>query len=168
VLFGLTFIAAADYGYQVWKHNKDLMMTKEEVKDETKNAEGNPAAKGEMKKRRVAMLHGNWMRELPLADVVITNPTHLAIALRYNKKTMRAPRIIAKGARLNALRIREIAQQFQIPIVENKLVARMLFKHCKVGQEVPPQVYAAIAEILAYVYRINRYRYYIEGQQNPS
>lgn len=168
VIFGLTFIAAADYGFQLWKHNKDLMMTKEEVKDESKNAEGNPAVKSEMRKRRLALLRGNWAKEIPTADVVITNPTHLAVVLRYNRKTMRAPKLVAKGARLNALRIRELAQQFQIPIVENKPIARMLFKHCKVGQEVPPQVYAAVAEVLAYVYRVNRYRYYVEGQQVPS
>lgn len=168
VIFGLTFIAAADYGFQLWKHKKDLMMTKEEVKDEAKNAEGSPQAKSELKKRRFALLRGNWIKEIPTADVVITNPTHLAVVLRYNRKTMRAPRIVAKGARLNALRIRELAQQFQIPIVENKPVAQLLFKYCKVGQEAPPQVYAAVAEILAYVYRVNRYRYYVEGQQIPS
>lgn len=165
VLAGLIFIAAADYGYQLWKHKKDMMMTKTEVKDEMKNAEGSPAVKSEIRKRRLKMMQGNWMAEIPRADVVITNPTHLSIVLRYNRKSMRAPKVVAKGARLNALRIREIAQQFQIPIVENKPVARLLFKHCRIGQEVPPQVYAAVAEILAYVYRVNRYRYYVEGQK---
>ncbi|MBI4663961.1 MAG: EscU/YscU/HrcU family type III secretion system export apparatus switch protein [Verrucomicrobia bacterium] len=165
VLVGLAIIAAADYGYQYWKHQKDLMMTKEEVKEEAKSAEGNPQVKGEIRKRRMAILRQNWIREIPRADVVVTNPTHLAVALRYDRKTMRAPRIVAKGARLNALRIREIAQQFQVPIVENKPVAQLLFKHCKIGQEVPPQVYSAVAEILAYVYRVNRFRYYLEGQK---
>lgn len=165
VIVGLTLIAAADYGYQFWKHQKDLMMSKEEVKEEAKSSEGSPLVKGEIRKRRLAILRQNWTREIPRADVVVTNPTHLAVALRYDRKTMRAPRIVAKGARLNALRIREIAQQFQIPIVENKPVAQLLFKHCKVGQEVPSQVYAAVAEILAYVYKINRFRYHIEGQR---
>jgi len=165
VVIGLALIAAADYGYQYWKHQKDLMMTKEEVKEEAKNSEGSPLVKGEIRKRRLAILRQNWIREIPRADVVVTNPTHLAVALRYDRKTMRAPKIVAKGARLNALRIREIAQQFQIPIVENKPVAQLLFKHCKVGQEVPPQVYTAVAEILAYVYKTNRFRYYMEGQR---
>ena len=168
VLMGLALIAAADYGYQYWKHQKDLMMSKEEIKEESKSSEGNPLVKGELRKRRLAILRQNWIREIPKADVIVTNPTHLAIALKYDRKTMRAPRIVAKGARLNALRIREIAQQFQIPIVENKPVAQMLFKHCKVGQEVPSQVYAAVAEILAYVYKINRFRYHIEGQRVSS
>ena len=168
VLLGLGVIAGIDYGYKFWKHQKELMMTKEEVKEETKSAEGNPQVKGELRKRRIALLRQNWVREIPRADVVVTNPTHLAIVLRYDRKTMKAPRIVAKGARLNALRIREIAQQFQIPIVENKPVAQLLFKYCKVGQEVPPQVYGAIAEILAYVYRVNRFRYYNEGRPIPA
>lgn len=168
VLMGLAVIAAIDYGYQLWKHQRDLMMTKEEVKEEAKSAEGNPQVKGELRKRRLALLRQNWMREIPRADVVVTNPTHLAVVLRYDRKTMKAPKIVAKGARLNALRIREIAQGFQIPIVENKPIAQLLFKHCKVGQEVPPQVYAAVAEILAYVYRVNRFRYHVEGQQIPA
>jgi flagellar biosynthetic protein FlhB len=165
VLTTVALIAGADYGYQFWKHQKDMMMTKEEVKEESKSSEGNPLVKGELRKRRIAILRQNWIREIPKADVVVTNPTHLAVALRYDRKTMRAPRIVAKGARLNALRIREIAEQFQIPIVENKPVAQLLFKHCKVGQEVPPQVYTAVAEILAYVYRVNRFRYHLQGQQ---
>jgi flagellar biosynthesis protein FlhB len=168
VLVGLALIAAADYGYQFWKNKQDLMMTKEEVKEETKNSEGNPQIKSELRKRRFAMLRQGLMNEIPKADVIVTNPTHLAIALRYDRKAMKAPKIVAKGARLNALRIREIAEQFQIPIVENKPVARFLFKHCKVGQEIPSQVYAAVAEILAYVYRVNRFRYHVEGQRIGS
>jgi flagellar biosynthetic protein FlhB len=96
--------------------------------------------------------------------VVITNPTHLAVALRYDRKSMGAPRIVAKGSRLNALRIREIATQHQIPIIENKPLARMMFKYGKVGGEIPAQLYVAVAEILAYVYRTNAYRYYREQQ----
>ena len=100
------------------------------------------------------------------ADVVVTNPTHLAVALQYDRKTMKAPKIVAKGSRLNALKIREIAGQRQIPIIENKPLARMMFKYGKVGGEVPAQLYAAVAEILAHVYRTNRYRYY--AQQNQA
>ena len=105
------------------------------------------------------------LADVPTADVVVTNPTHLAIALRYDRKTMRAPRVVAKGIRLNAQRIREIAQQHQVPIIENKPLARMLFKHARVGGEVPASLYAAVAEVLAWVYRVNRYRYYAEQNQ---
>jgi flagellar biosynthetic protein FlhB len=102
------------------------------------------------------------LAEVPKADVVVTNPTHIAIALRYDRKTMKAPRIVAKGIRLNAQQIREIAQQHQLPIVENVPLARLMFKYGRVGGEIPAQLYAAVAEILAWVYRVNAYRYYRE------
>ena len=160
--FALIVLASIDYGYQLWRTGQDLMMTKEEVKDEHKNQEGDPKMKARMKSRRRTMSHRKMLAEVPKADVIITNPTHLAIALRYDRKSMGAPRIIAKGARLNALRIREIAKQHQIPIIENKPLARMMFKYGKVGGEIPAQLYLAVAEILAYVYRTNAYRYYRE------
>ena len=97
--------------------------------------------------------------------MVVTNPTHIAVALRSDRKTMKAPRVVAKGIRLNAQKIREIATQHQVPILENKPLARMLFKHGKVGGEVPAQLYAAVAEVLAWIYRINRYRYFSERNQ---
>ncbi len=160
--FALVVLASADYGYQLWRTGQDMMMTKEEVKEEAKNQEGDPKMKSRMRSRRRAMSQRKMLAEVPKADVVITNPTHLAIALRYDRKTMGAPRIVAKGARLNALKIREIAKQHQIPIIENKPLARMMFKHGKVGGEIPAQLYVAVAEILAYVYRTNAYRYYRE------
>lgn len=161
---GLLIIAAADYGYQWWRTHKDLMMTREEVKDDMKNTEGNPRIKSARRRRR-AVSKAKALSEVPKADVVVTNPTHIAIALRYNRKTMRAPKVVAKGIRLNAQRIREIAQQYQVPIMENKPLARMLFKHGRVGREIPAQLYAAVAEVLAWVYRVNRYRYYAEQNQ---
>jgi flagellar biosynthetic protein FlhB len=142
------------------------MMTREEVKDEVKNQEGDPKVKVRMKTRRRAITQRKMMAEVPKADVIVTNPTHLAIALRYDRKTMGAPRIVAKGSRLNALRIREIAAQHQIPIIENKPLARMMFKYGRVGGEIPAQLYVAVAEILAYVYRTNAYRYYREQNLN--
>lgn len=160
--FALIVLAVIDYAYQLWRTGQDMMMTKEEVKDEAKNQEGDPKMKARMKSRRQAISQRKMLAEVPKADVVITNPTHLAIALRYDRKTMGAPRIVAKGARLNALRIREIAGQHQIPIIENKPLARMMFKYGKVGGEIPAQLYMAVAEILAYVYRTNAYRYYRE------
>jgi flagellar biosynthetic protein FlhB len=161
---GLIVIAAADYAYQFWRTNRDLMMTRQELKEELKNSETNQQVKTARRKRR-AITKAKSLAEIPQADVVVTNPTHIAIALRYDRKAMRAPKIVAKGIRLNAEKIREIAQQHQVPIIENKPLARMLFKHGKVGGEIPAQLYAAVAEILAWVYRVNRYRYYAEQNQ---
>jgi flagellar biosynthesis protein FlhB len=161
----LLFIAAADYGYQWWQTNRDLMMTKEEVKEELKNTEGDPHIRARQRRRRTLKTQRQMLLEVPKADVVVTNPTHLAIALRYDRKTMRAPRIVAKGARLNALKMREIATRHQVPVIENKPLARMMFKYGRVGGEIPAQLYAAVAELLAWVYRVNRYRYYAEQNQ---
>ena len=158
----LAVIAAFDYGYQFWKNSRDLMMTKQEVKEEMKNSEGNPQMKARQRRRRAAKTVRQMLQDVPKADVIVTNPTHFAIALKYDRKFMKAPKIVAKGTRLNALRIREIATKNQIPIVENKPLARMMFKYGKVGGEIPAQLYAAVAEVLAYVYRVNRYRYYAE------
>ncbi|HEY1171672.1 MAG TPA: EscU/YscU/HrcU family type III secretion system export apparatus switch protein [Verrucomicrobiae bacterium] len=162
----LVVVAAIDYGYQFWRTQKDMMMTKEEVKDEYKNAEGDQHMKARMKRGRKSKSQRQMLAEVPTADVIVTNPTRIAIALRYDKKTMKAPTIVAKGIRLNAKRIRELAQQHNIPIIENKPVARLMFKYGKVGGEIPAQLYSAVAEILAWVYRVNRYRYYAEQNQS--
>jgi flagellar biosynthetic protein FlhB len=164
VSLALLVIAAADYGFQWWRTQRDLMMTKQELKEELKNTEGNQQIKNARRRRR-GKSKRQMLVDVPKADVVVTNPTHLAIALRYDRKTMRAPRVVAKGIRLNAQRIREIAQQHQVPVIENKPLARLLFKHGKVGGEVPASLYAAVAEVLAWVYRVNRYRYYAEQNQ---
>jgi flagellar biosynthetic protein FlhB len=158
----LVVLAAADYAYKFWQTNQDLKMTKEEVKEENKNTEGDPMMKARMRRRRMTMSKRKMLAEVPKADVVVTNPTHIAIALRYDRKTMKAPKIVAKGIRLNARQIRDIAQEHQVPIIENKPLARMMFKYGKVGGEIPAQLYAAVAEILAWVYRVNAYRYYRE------
>ncbi|HWD18710.1 MAG TPA: flagellar biosynthesis protein FlhB [Verrucomicrobiae bacterium] len=162
VTVSLVVIAALDYAYKFWKTSQDLMMTKEEVKEESKNTEGNPQVKSRQRRRRQATTKRKMLAEVPKADVIVTNPTHIAIALRYDRKTMKAPRIVAKGTRLNALRIREIAKEHQVPIIENKPLARLMFKYGKVGGEIPAQLYAAVAEVLAWVYRVNAYRYYRE------
>jgi flagellar biosynthetic protein FlhB len=142
------------------------MMTREELKEEMRNSEGDPHVKARQRRRRKTKSQKQMLDNVPKADVVVTNPTHIAIALRYDRKTMKAPRILAKGIRLNALRIREIATKHQIPIVENKPLARMMFKYGKVDGEIPAQLYSAVAEILAWVYRVNRYRYYAEQNQS--
>jgi flagellar biosynthetic protein FlhB len=157
-------IAAADYGYQWWHTHHDLMMTRDELKEEMKNTEGNQRIKGARRRRR-STSKAKMLAEVPKADVIVTNPTHIAVALRYDRKTMRAPKVVAKGIRLNAEQIREVARQHQVPILENKPLARLLFKHGRIGGEVPAQFYAAVAEVLAWVYRVNRYRYYTEQNQ---
>ena len=162
----ILLLAACDYAYQIYQTNQDLMMTKEEVKEELKNSEGNPQIKAAQRRRRRAKSQRQMFLDVPKADVIVTNPTHIAVALQYDRKTMKAPKIVAKGTRLNALKIREIAGKHQIPIIENKPLARMMFKYGKVGGEVPAQLYAAVAEILAYVYRVNRYRYYAQANQS--
>jgi flagellar biosynthetic protein FlhB len=165
VILVLAAIAGADYGYQYWRTNRDLMMTKEEVKEEIKNSEGDPHMKARQRRRRRGKTQAQMLREVPQADVVLTNPTHLAIALRYDRKTMKAPKILAKGSRLNALKIREIAGKHNVPIMENKPLARLLFKHGRVGGEIPAELFAAVAEVLAWVYRVNRFRYYSQQTQ---
>lgn len=164
VALAMTVIAVADYGYQFWKVGRGLMMTKEELKEEAKSTEGNQQVKSARRRRR-SKSKAKQLAEVAKADVVVTNPTHIAVALRYDRKTMKAPKVVAKGIRLNAQQIREIAVRHQVPIMENKPLARMLFKHAKVGGEVPAQLYAAVAEVLAWVYRINRYRYFSERNQ---
>lgn len=163
VSLALGVIAAGDYGYQWWKTHRELMMTKEEVKEEAKNTEGNQQVKA-ARRRRKAQSKAKALADVPNADVIVTNPTHIAVALRYDRKTMRAPKIVAKGIRLNAQKIREIGEQHQIPIIQNVPLARSLFKHGRVGSEIPSQFYSAVAEILAWVYRVNRYRYYTQQQ----
>ena len=158
----LVVLAGADYGYQIWRTNQDLMMTKQEIKEETKNSEGNPQVKARQRRKRNANTKRKMLAEVPKADVILVNPTHIAVALRYDRKTMKAPKIVAKGSRLNALQIKEIAKAHQVPIVENKPLARLMFKYGRVGGEVPAQLYSAVAEVLAWVYRVNAYRYYRE------
>lgn len=162
VIMALAVIAAADYGYQAWKTHKELMMTKEELKEEAKSSDGNPHVKSKMRRRAQANSKRKMMADIPQADVIVTNPAHIAVALRYDRKSMGAPKIVAKGTRLNALKIKEIAKIHQIPILENKPLARMMFKYGKVGGEIPAQLYSAVAEVLAWVYRVNAYRYYRE------
>jgi flagellar biosynthetic protein FlhB len=161
----LIVLAAADYGYQFWRTNQDLMMTKQEVKDESKSQEGNPQVKAQQRRKRKAVSKRKMLAEVPKADVVVVNPTHIAIALRYDRKTMKAPKIVAKGIRMNAQQIREIAEEHQIPVVQNIPLARLMFKYGRVGGEIPAELYAAVAEVLAWVYRVNAYRYYREQNQ---
>jgi flagellar biosynthetic protein FlhB len=164
VLVAMGVIAAADYGYQFWRTQRDLMMTREELKDEMKSTEGNPQVKAGRRRLRLFSKR-RMLANVPKADVIVTNPTHIAVALRYDRKTMKAPRIVAKGVRKNAAQIRDLARAHGMPVVENKPLARLMHKYGKVGREIPAQLYAAVAEVLAYVYRTNPYRYYAEACQ---
>ncbi len=147
-------IAFADLIYQRRKFKKDMMMTKQEVKDEFKNTEGNPEIKSAQKRRMMQASRRRMMQELPKADVVITNPTHYAVAIRYDAQESEAPIVVAKGADYLAQKIKEVARENDVEIVENKPLARMLFANVEVGEMVPPELYKAVAEVLAYVYHL--------------
>jgi len=151
----LVILAILDYAYQRWQREEDMKMTKEEIKEEMKRMDGDPL----VKQRRARVARQLAMQRVgaavPQADVVVTNPTHFAIALKYDSATMAAPKVVAKGADYMALRIRQLAMLNDVPLVERKSLARSLYKSVEVGQEVPPQFFSAIAEILAYVYRLS-------------
>ena len=146
-------MAVADYFYQRYDHRKRLRMTKQEVKDERKQMEGDPEIKRKLHAIRVSRLRQRMMAAVPEADVVITNPTHFAVALRYQAKLMAAPKVVAKGRDLVALRIREIAEDNDVPIVENPPLARALHDSAEVDQEIPIEHYKAVAEVIGYVMR---------------
>ncbi len=147
-------IAFIDYIYQKYKFKKDMMMTKKEVKDEFKNSEGDPQIKSAQRRRMMEASRRRMMQALPEADVVITNPTHYAVAIKYDADEADAPIVVAKGADYLAQKIKEIAKENDVEIVENKPLARMLFANVEVGELVPPELYKAVAEVLAYVYHL--------------
>ena len=146
-------LAAADFAYQKWQMTQDLMMTKQEVKDEYKQMEGDPQIKGKIKQKQRQMAMSRMMSEVPKADVIVTNPTHLAIALMY-ESGMVSPLVVAKGQDRVAERIKETARENRVPIIENKPLARALYAAVEVGDYVPQELYKAVAEVLAYVYRL--------------
>lgn len=154
----LLALALLDYAYQRWDYSQGLRMSKQEVTDELKEQEGDPHVKGQIKSRMRQMAMRRMMQRVPQADVVITNPTHLAVALQYDAKTMNAPEVVAMGADYVAQRIRELAGEHGVPIVENPPLARALWAASEVGQAVPVDLYQAVAEVLAFVYRLKRRR----------
>lgn len=147
-------IGLADFGYQKWKYLKDLRMSKQEVKDEMKQSEGDPLVKGQIRQKMREAARRRMMQDLPKADVVITNPTHFAVAIKYDKEKAEAPYVLAKGADYVAANIREAAKVHGIEIVENKPLARMLYYNVEIGDQIPPELYQLVAEVLAYVYSI--------------
>ncbi len=150
-------LSSADYFYQRWDLEKEMRMTKQEVKEEVKSREGDPMIKARVKRIQRETASRRMMDEVPKADVIVTNPTHLAVALKYDE-TMVSPRVIAKGADLIAEKIRAIAREHGIPIVENKPLARAMFKTLKIGQSIPRELYTAVAEVLSYVFRLKKKR----------
>ncbi len=147
-------LAFADYYYQRRKFKNEMKMTKQEVKEEYKNVEGNPQIKGRIRSKMQEASRRRMMQSVPEADVVITNPTHLAVAIKYDKSLGEAPVVLAKGADYLANRIKDIAKENQVEIVENKPVARMLYYNVEIGDQIPPELYQMVAEILAYVYNL--------------
>ena len=146
-------VGIADFAYQKIKFNDDMKMTKQEVKDEYKNTEGDPQIKGRQRRKMQEVSQRRMMQDVPKADVVITNPTHLAVALKYDAEVSAAPVVLAKGEDYLAQRIKEVARDHQIEIVENKPLARMLYHNVDIGAEIPPELYQAVAEVLAVVLR---------------
>ena len=157
-LWILVPLAALDYAFQRWHYEQNMKMSKQEIKDEYKQREGDPLIKGRIKSVQREMARRRMMEEVPKADVVITNPTELAVALYYDRMEMTAPQVVAKGAGFLAERIREIAAEKNVPIVENRSLARSLYKLVEIGQNIPQNLYKAVAEVLAYVYRLKKSR----------
>jgi flagellar biosynthetic protein FlhB len=156
ILLGLGVVALADFAWEKWTYRKKMMMTKQQVKEEAKERDGNPEIKQKIRQIQRQMAQKRMMNDVKKADVIVTNPTHISVALKYDGETMVAPAVMAKGADHLALRIREIAKENDIPIVENIMLARTLYKTVKVGHGVPRTLYKAVAEILAFVYKLKR------------
>ena len=147
-------LGSADLVFQKWDTNRKMRMSLQEIKDERKQSEGDPQVRARIRGLQHDAAYNRMLQEVTRADVVVTNPTHLAVAIRYDSERMNAPTVVAKGARLVAQRIRELARENGVPVIENKPMARALFKACEVGLEIPGDFYRAVAELLAFVYRL--------------
>jgi flagellar biosynthesis protein FlhB len=152
----MAVIAAADYFFQRWELEKQMRMSKQEVKEEHKSREGDPMTKARIRRIQREMANKRMMADVPKADVIITNPTHIACAIQYDPTTMAAPRLIAKGADLVAEKIKQLARENNIPVMENKPLARTIYKSMKIGQTIPRELYTAVAQVLSYVYKLKR------------
>ena len=155
---GLVAIAAIDAPYQIWQYANKLKMTREELRQEAKESDGNPEIKAKIRQQQREMARRRMMSEIPNADVVVTNPTHFAVALKYAANGKGAPKVVAKGVDVLAARIREIAQENNVPMLEAPPLARALYTHTELGDEIPESLYTAVAEILAYVFQLKTYR----------
>jgi flagellar biosynthetic protein FlhB len=153
----LALVAAADVPFQLWRHADDLKMSRQELRQEMKENDGDPQIKAAIRAQQREMAKRRMMAEVPKASVIVTNPTHYAVALRYDE-TMRAPRVIAKGADLVAAKIRELGIEHNVPVLEAPALARAIFRHAEINDQIPDQLYTAVAEVLAYVYQLKSYR----------
>ncbi|MDP1863029.1 MAG: flagellar biosynthesis protein FlhB [Thiobacillus sp.] len=162
----MIFIVALDLPYQLWSHHNKLKMTKEELRQEAKESEGDPHLKARIRSQQREVARRRMMSEIPTADVVITNPTHYAVALKYSEGKMGAPRVVAKGADEVAARIRALAAEHNVPLLEAPPLARALFRHTELGDEIPATLYAAVAEVLAYVFQLRHFQQ--EGGAYPN
>jgi flagellar biosynthetic protein FlhB len=155
-ILALSCVAALNYLYQLRRIQKELMMTKQEVKEENRSNEGDPRVRAARRQMARRLMQKQMLSAVPTADVIVTNPTHYAVALKYDRGKDKAPIVLAKGERLFAKRIKDLAGDHRVPMIENKPVARMLFKYGRVGQPIPTELYQAVADILAFVYRTHR------------
>lgn len=154
---GLAFIAAIDVPFQLWQYHDRLKMTYDELKREARESEGDPYLKARIRSQQRELARSRMMSAVPKADVVVTNPTHFAVALKYESGTMGAPTVVAKGMNLIAQRIRELADENQVPVLEAPPLARALYRHTDVGEQIPAPLYTAVAEVMAYVYQLNQF-----------
>lgn len=160
---GLILIAAVDVPFQIWDHGKKLRMTRQEVKDELKETEGRPEVRGKIRALQQETANRRMLEDIPIASVVVTNPTHYAVALRYDADSMGAPVVVAKGADLMALKIREVAAEHGVPLFEAPPLARALYASAEIGDEIAERLYVAVAQVLTYIYQLDAY---VAGQAN--
>lgn len=158
IVGALLLLVAIDVPYQLWRHAHKLRMSREDLRQEQKESDGDPLVKAQIRRQQQQMAKRRMMAEVPKADIIVTNPTHFAVALKYLDKEMRAPRVIAKGTDLVALRIRAMAEENKIPVLEAPPLTRALYRHTRLGDEVPAALYAAVAEVLAWAYQLHRWR----------
>ncbi|MDR1020891.1 MAG: flagellar biosynthesis protein FlhB [Synergistaceae bacterium] len=154
----LLLIGLIDHTYQKWSFEKSIRMSKQEIKDEYKQMEGDPTIKRRIRQKQRELARGRMMSDVPKADVVVTNPTHIAVAIQYDQKSMIAPVVIAKGQGLIARRIRDLAEENKIPVIENRPLARALMAQVEIGEAVPQELYRSVAEVLAFIYRLKEKR----------
>lgn len=153
----LILIAAIDVPFQLWEHKRQLKMTRQEVRDEMKETEGRPEVKGRIRQLQREMAQRRMMQEVPQADVIVTNPTHYAVALKYDPEAMHAPKLVAKGADLVAQNIRKVGAEHKVPVVESPVLARAIFFHTELNTFIPAGLYMAVARLLAYVFQLKAY-----------
>ncbi|WP_163131572.1 flagellar biosynthesis protein FlhB [Agarivorans sp. Alg241-V36] len=154
----LIIIVIIDVPYQIWNHNKQLKMSKQEVKDEHKNMEGSPEVKGRIRRLQMEMAARRMMADVPQADVVVTNPTHFSVALKYDSNGSGAPKVVAKGVDEVAMKIREIARHYEVPVMQAPALTRSLYHTTKLGHDIPEGLYVAVAQVLAFVFQLEQYR----------